>query len=259
MPEIEASKFATQRAPLDAQVSGFLRASQAQPVDFFAHTIIVPNSQLVSGGSIAADVYKSLSSTDFDTVISIAPSEVGTFRKITVCSLSRYNSPLGDVEVDDRVRNELCDEDDDIYLDDTGHFNHRGIDIQLPFLQYVCKDFSVVPLVMGMESVDFCKELGSAVGEIMFNRNTLTVACVDILEATPLGMARFEQYLKELDVSRMMILLNQENEILVRGKGGVLTAMIAANHRRANAVHVSGRKNPEEDSPGFVGALIGRS
>ena len=50
MPEIEASKFATQRDPLDAQVSGFLKASQAQPVDFFAHTIIVPNSALVTGG-----------------------------------------------------------------------------------------------------------------------------------------------------------------------------------------------------------------
>ncbi|MDG1755221.1 MAG: AmmeMemoRadiSam system protein B [Rhodothermales bacterium] len=259
MPEIEASKFATQRDPLDAQVSGFLKASQAQPVDFFAHTIIVPNSALVTGGSIAADAYKSLPCTDFDTVISIAPSEVGTFRKITVCSLARYNSPLGEVAVDDRIRNELCDEDDDIYVSDMGHFDHRGIDIQLPFLQKVCSDFSVAPLVMGMESVDFCKELGSAVGEIMFNRNTLTVACVDILSATPVGLARFEKYIIDLDVSRMMILLNQENEIVVRGKGGVLTAMIAANHRRANAVHISGRKRPEDGSPGFIGALIGRS
>ena len=258
MQQIEASTLATQRAPLTGQISTLLKESTATPVDFFATIVIVPNTPSMAGGIVSADVYKSLSALNFDTVISIAPSSVGEFKRITACSLDHYTSPLGDVPVDDRVRNELCDEDDDIYLDDTGHFNHTGIDVQLPFLQSVLGDFSVVPLVMGSETVDFCKELGSAVGEIMFNRNTLTVVCVDILKATPKGMKLFNQALQDLDVPRMMTLLNQENEILVQGKGGVLAAMIAATHRRSKRVHVCDLAAPSEQTHGFVGALIGR-
>lgn len=254
----ESSTYASQEPLLSEQIDSLLNASSATGVSFFANTIIVPNSPRLEGGPVLADVYKSLSDTNFDTVISISPSQVGEFRKITVCSTSHYHTPLGDVEIDDRIRNELCDEDDDIYLDDAGHCTRYGLDVQLPFLQRLLGDFTVVPLVMGSETVEFCKELGSAIGEIMFNRNTLTVACVDILEATPIGMERFEKYIRDLDTARMMCLLNQENEILVRGKGGVLSAMIAASHRRANRVHVAGIQPPGDDMPGCVGALIGR-
>ncbi len=258
MQQIEAPTFATQRSPLIAQISAFLKESKAKPVNYFANIVFVPNTPSVAGGIISADVYKSLFEINFDTVISIAPSGIGDFKRITACSLDTYTSPLGDVVVDDRIRNELCDEDDDIYLDDTGHFNMTGIDVQLPFLQTVLGEFTVVPLVMGSETVDFCKELGSAVGEIMFNRNTLTVVCMDILKASPKGLKMFKRALIDLDVSRMMTLLNQENEIVVQGKGGVISAMIAATHRRYKRVHVCDLVAPTNDVHGFVGALIGR-
>jgi len=258
MQQIEALTFATQRAPLNAQISSLLKESKATPVDFFATIVIVPNSPSTAGGMISADVFKSLSETNYATVISIAPSGIGEFKRITVSSLDSYASPLGDVPVDDRVRNELCDEDDDIFQDDTGHYNNTGMDVQLPFLQHVLGSFSVVPLVMGSETVDFCKELGSAVGEIMFNRNTLIVVCADILKSTPKGLKAFNLALQDLDVPRMMTLLNQENEILVQGKGGIISALIAANHRRAKRVYVCDLVAPTGTSHGFVGALIGR-
>jgi AmmeMemoRadiSam system protein B len=258
MQQVEASTLATQRTPLTAQIASILKESSVSPVNFFANIVIVPNSPSLDGAAVSAQVYSSLSEVNFDTVLSIAPSGIGEFKRITVCGLDSYGTPLGEVEVDDRVRNELCDEDDDIYLDDTGHFNMTGVDVQLPFLQTVLGEFKIVPLVMGSESVDFCKELGSAVGEIMFNRNTLTVACVDILSATPRGLKLFKQALEDLDVPRMMTLLNQENEIVVQGKGGILAAMMAATHRRSDRVHISHLSAPEGDAHGFVGALIGR-
>lgn len=219
---------------------------------------IVPNSSDLEGGTFIADVYKSLPDQDIETVISISPNSGEPFKRITVCSLDSYNSPLGDVEVDDAVRNELCDEDDDIFVDDRGHYTHTGVDVQLPFLQQLLNGFSVVPLVMGVETPEFCKELGSAVGEIMTNKRALVVACVEIEEATDRGLQLFKEHLTNLDVPAMMVLLNQESEIKVKGKGPVLVAMIASAHRRANAVSFTGTKLPAESSPGYAGALIGR-
>ena len=247
--------YATQEAPLGDRISTLLNDSAATPVDFRVNTILVPNSLSPEGG---ADVYRSLPYLDYDTVISIAPSRGEQFKRITVCSMDVYSSALGEVRIDDLVRNELCDEDDDVFLDDRGHFSGTGMDVQLPFLQRTLKDFSVVPLVMGTETVDYCKELGSAIGEIMSNRNMLVLACVDVVEASEKGMDLFRSHLMNLDITAMMVLLNQESEIKVEGKGPVLVAMIAATQRRADVVRITEMNSAINGRQGFTGALIGR-
>lgn len=258
MTHTSALTYATQRQPLDNQISGLLAASEAEPVDFRVMSVIVPNSDHMHGAPFAADVFRSLPSTEINTIISIAPNWGEEFKRITVCSLEAYNTPLGEVSVNDKVRNELCDEDDDIYLDDRGHFLHHGLDVNLPFLQKLLDDFDVVPLVMGSESPEFCRELGHAVGEVMSNQRTLIVSCVDIVHATEEGMRRFKQHLSDLDVPAMMTLLNQEIDMKVDGKGPLLVAMMASAHRRANEIEFRGLQAPAEGHPGFAGVLIGR-
>ena len=258
MTYTSALTYATQRQPLDNQISGLLAASEAEPVDFRVMSVIVPNSDHMHGATFAADVYCSLPSTEINTVISIAPNRGEEFKRITVCSLEAYDTPLGGVAVNDKVRNELCDEDDDIYLDDRGHFLRHGLDVNLPFLQKRLGEFDVVPLVMGSESPEFCRELGHAVGEVMSNQRALVVSCVDIVHATDEGMRKFKQYLTDLDVNAMMTLLNQEVDMKVDGKGPLLVAMMASAHRRANEIAFQGLEAPEEGHPGFAGVLIGR-
>lgn len=252
--------YATQEAPLNQQVTGLLRESGATPVDFDVQALIVPDTNLLSGGAVAATVYSSLPHrSEYENVLVVSPSRDEEFRRISICDLDTYHSPLGDVVIDDRVRNELCDEDDDIFVDNRGHFEHTGMDVQLPFLQSVLENFSVVPLVMGYESPEFCKELGHAVGEMMFNRPTLVVASAEIVRASPKGVTEFKSALSDMDVERLLVLLNREDEIVLRGKGTVLVALIAALRRRADTVHIQSIKAPADDHPGYVGALIGRS
>lgn len=253
-----ALTYATQRQPLDSQIGALLSESDAEPVDFRVMSVIVPGSDHMEGAPFAADVYRSLPDVNVDTVVSIAANSGEEFKRITVCSLDVYNTPLGEVTVDDKIRNELCDEDDDIFLDDRGHFLHHGLDINLPFLQKTLGEFNVVPLVMGTETPEFCRELGSAVGEVMANKSMLVVACVDIEEATEQGLSRFQQHLIDMDVSAMMTLVNQEAEIKVNGKGPLLVAMMASAYRRANEVAIRGMRLPHDGGPGFAGALIGR-
>lgn len=255
-----ASEYATQEAPLLAQVNSLLSDAPGLDLDFRVSAIIVPDANLMSGGPVAATVYAALRSAVYETVIVIAPSplHLDDFKRIGICSLDEYRSPLGSVLVDEKVRNELCDEDDDIYIDDTGHFHQTGMDVQLPFLQSVLEGFTVVPLVMGSESLDLCKELGNAVGEIMFNRPTLVVACADIQFANEAGLDALRSALEALDIDALHRVLNRESDIVVRGKGAVLTAVMASVHRRANACKIASLQQPGDDEPGFAGVLIGR-
>jgi MEMO1 family protein len=253
----ERAVYPTQPEPLRMHLAELLEGTPREEIDGTIMAVIVPDTNLLAGGEVASAVYKALEGQDFETVILISPSHTGPFKRLNICSVDEYRTPLGPVAVNDRLRNELCDEDDDIYLDDTGHFHTEGVDVQLPFLQTMLKDFDIVPIVMGDESPEFCRELGTAVGEIMFNRRTLVVATADVLAADDRSLARLTSLMEEMRTPELMALLNGD-QIQVEGKGALLVALLAAQHRRANTVRVLRSTLPDDEDPGFLGAVIYR-
>ncbi|MEZ4702318.1 MAG: AmmeMemoRadiSam system protein B [Rhodothermales bacterium] len=253
----EGAVYPTQPKPLRSHIQLLLDRAAAPRIDGEVLALIVPDNNLLAGGSVAAQIYKSVANESFDTVVLISPSHSGAFEKITICSLESYHTPLGDLPINVEVCNELCDEDDDIFLDNTGHFHTAGIDVQLPFLQVLHGSFKIVPIVMGDERPAFCTELGSAVGEVMFNRRTLVVASVDIVRSTPDSLGALKSLFEAGDVQGLMALLNG-SDIEVRGKGGLMVALIAALHRRARHMKVLHTDLPDSSHPGFFGAILYR-
>jgi MEMO1 family protein len=252
-----ADVYATQAHPLRQQVLDLLRQAQPPTIEGDIHAIIVPDSNRLSGGTVAATVYGVLQGRQYDTVVLVAPSHAGAFRRMNVCRIDTYRTPLGDLRVNDRVRNELCDEDDDIYLDDRGHYHNQGVDVQLPFLQEVLPPFDIVPIVMGEDSPEFCRELGQAIGEVMYNRRMLLVASANLLDASDEALSIFGEVFETLDVSRLMSLVNG-GTIRFEGSGAILVALIASLARRATFARIVGVMPPAGGEPGYVGALIGR-
>ena len=257
MEILDSSIYATQPLPLQKQLKTLLSESTQYPVEDDILGIIVPDSNLLCGGPVAANVFKTLAGKSYDTVIIVGSSHVGPFKRMTICNLNAYRTPLGDVPINEKVCHELCDEDDDIYLDDTGHYHNKGIDVQLPFLQETLGDFDVVPIVMGEETPEFCKELGAAIGEIMFNRKTLVVASVDILASAQEDLEQFQALFEANDIQKLIPMLNRQ-EISLQGRGPLLVAMIAAQRRRARRFKILDLQRPENATPGFIGAYISK-
>ena len=254
---LDRAIYASQPRPLQHQVSGYLKAARPAPVEGEIYALIVPDSNLLSGARVAAEVYKLLEGRRYDTVVLIAPSHTGSFPRIHICSVDQYYTPLGTLLVDDRLRHELCDEDDDIFLDDSGHFHTEGIDVQLPYLQTMLDAFSIVPVVMGDESPAFCYELGRAIGEITYNQRTLVVASAEALGASEAHLAEFKACFETADIARLMRLLHSDR-VRMTGKGPLLVAMIAALHRRADKARVLSLEPTRADTPGYVGAVLWR-
>ena len=257
MEILHSAVYATQPKPLQRQIETLLRESNQPSAEDEVLAVIAPDTNLLSGGVIAAKAFNALQGHRFDCVIAISPSHTGNFRRITICSLDAYRTPLGELRIDEHARQELCDEDDDIYLDDTGHFHTQGIDVQLPFLQTILDDFEIVPIVMGTDSPEFCRELGAAVGEIMFNRKTLIVSSVDILSSSEDALIRFKTMFEQGDVNGLMSLLNDES-VTMQGKGALLVALIASLHRRGKRFQILELNAPQNGTPGSLGAIITR-
>jgi MEMO1 family protein len=259
MEQTSSPVFATQALPLRAQLSELFSRAEVSESSEDILAVVVPDSNLVSGGDTAACVYKQLDSGRYETVIILSSSQIGGKKQISICSLGDYASPLGSVRVDDTLRNELCDEDDDIFLDDHGHFQGRGVDVQLPFLQSRLEEFTLIPIVMGVEESDYCEELGHAIGEIMFNRSVLLVVCAELVGGSAKVVSRFRQALESYDVEGFSSMVYRDGDLRVRGKGPLLVAMLAAKYRKADTIRILNMDAPEEGKPGYIGAIISRS
>ncbi|MFW5972568.1 MAG: hypothetical protein ACOCTG_01135, partial [Bacteroidota bacterium] len=92
----------------------------------------------------------------------------------------------------------------------------------------------------------------------MFNRRTLLVASADIVRGESEQVDRLKELIEARDVNRLMGFLNSD-QVEVEGKGAILVAMIAALSRRATHARVLGVKEPENDEPGSVGAVLWRA
>ena len=256
--------YPTQPEPLRAHIDHLLAdvpddsaRGGGRPDDLVA--LVVPDSNRASGGAAAAAAYARLRGADLDTVLVISPSHTGAFGRLSICKTERYHTPLGPVPINDHLRNELCDEDDDIFLDDTGHYHTEGADVQLPFLQVVLGDgFDAVPIVMGEESPAYCRELGTAVGEVMYAKRAVVVGSCDLLSGGADELGRLRAAIEAFDESELMHLLGSET-VQVEGMGALITTLIAAQRRGATRAEVLALDPPSDGVPGTLACALWRA
>ena len=218
--------------------------------------LVVPDSNRTTGGAAAGAAYRLLRGAALDTVLVISPSHTGAFGRLSICQTDRYHTPLGEVAINDHLRNELCDEDDDIFLDDTGHYHTEGADVQLPFLLRALGDgFDAVPIVMGEESPAFCRELGAAVGEVMYGKRAVVVGSCDLVAGNAAGFDPLRAGVEGFDESELMHLMGSET-VRVEGMGALITTLLAARTRGATAARVLALEPPDGDVPGALAAVL---
>lgn len=252
---LDRAVYPKQAGPLKQHVAQVLEAAKPAPIEGEIFALVAPNTNLISSGHVAAEVFKLLAHRSYDTVILIAPSHNQPFQRINITKVDAYHTPLGTLTVNDKMRHELCDEEDDIYLDDSGHFTGEGADAQLPYMQTMLDAFTVVPVVMGEESPEFCRELGHAIGEVTYNQRVLVVAAADVKAAAAEDLAEFKACFEAADVARLMVLFNSER-VHMTGKGPLLATMIAAQYRRTCQARVLCLEAPSDEAPGYLGAVL---
>jgi MEMO1 family protein len=249
--------YASDEATLRSQIESALRTAPrdipaAPPIG-----LLVPDSNDITNSDIAATAFATLEGNDYSTVIVVSGTHQEPFGRITICTPDQIESPLGEVSIDVEMREELCDEDDDIFIDDEGHFKDSGgATVQVPFLQSTLTDFDVLPIVMGDESLPFCRELGTAIGEVIFNRRALIVASMTIRHATVEALTELNTAISALDVNAVASILARTDEITVSGAGPLLVMLLAAKHRRAHESFVIQPPAGTVESTSTIGAVV---
>ena len=141
--------------------------------------VIVPHAGYVFSGIVAAAAYKQIErDTRFKHVFIIGSSHTMYFNGVSVYTEGDFVTPLGKVTVD-TLTSWLAEKYDFISTDSKPHQNEHSLEVQLPFLQYwLQQPFSIVPIILGGESRQTCRQLANALAPF-FNENNLFVISTD--------------------------------------------------------------------------------
>ncbi len=153
MARIKASRLAGQwyagaAAALREQVDRLLDAVEPAAVSGPLIGLVVPHAGYVYSGRAAAAGYATLRAAAYRRAVIVAPSHFSRFRGVALLDVERFSTPLGAVAVDtDGVASltgqPLMRVDAEPYLDE------HSLEIQLPFVQRVLPEVSVLPMLVG--------------------------------------------------------------------------------------------------------------
>ncbi len=176
------SFYPGERRALEAAIAAMLPESEkALPA-----AMIVPHAGYVYSGSVAANAYARLQGSGFRRIVLIGPAHRVWFRGIALPGCSHFETPLGNVSVDSEACIRLASSPG-ITESPVAHELEHSLEVQLPFLQTVLGEFSIVPLLVGEAGMD---EVSSAIDGFLGEPETLVLASSDLSHFHPYVVAQ---------------------------------------------------------------------
>jgi AmmeMemoRadiSam system protein B/AmmeMemoRadiSam system protein A len=161
---------------------------QATPRLRFPKALIVPHAGYVYSGQVAARAYDELAAARglVRRVVMLGPVHRVPVRGLAVPGAAAFATPLGSVRLDSEALRAVRDMPQ-IVQSDAAHALEHSLEVQLPFLQKVLGDFSLVPFAVGMASVE---EVAGVLERLWGGAETLIVISSDLSHYHPYEQAR---------------------------------------------------------------------
>ena len=159
--------------------------SQAQKANKSqAWAVVSPHAGYVYSGALAAETFSAVKIPE--TVIILGPNHHGQGGPISL-STEPWDMPLGKVPIDKEIAVQLAENSQHIKIDETAHKFEHSLEVQVPFLQMLQKNLSIVPLVLSRISYPLCEDVAMSLAETIkaSHKDVLIVASSDMSHYEP--------------------------------------------------------------------------
>ncbi len=180
VPAVAGMFYPGSPSSLKAVINDFLANAEKYPIDGKPVALIVPHAGYVYSGQVAASAYKQIEGMSFDTVVLVGVSHRSPIRGVSVYKSGKYETPLGDVEIDSDLAGELMTQNEIFGFQPGAHKIEHSLEVQIPFLQQVLQDFKIVPILMGHWSKSVCSVVSDALAKTISGKNVLLIASTDM-------------------------------------------------------------------------------
>lgn len=186
LPAVADQFYPADKIRLERMVSEYLQLAEEQETDN-VKALIVPHAGYIYSAATAASAYKVLSSQaeSVRQVVLLGPSHRVGFKGIATSSANFYSMPFGEVKLEDSLKAKISHLPQVIEMD-KAHQHEHSLEVQLPFLQLVLKDFTLLPLVVGDCSA---QDVSEVIEHLWGNDQTLFVISSDLSHFLPYDAA----------------------------------------------------------------------
>lgn len=175
------------------------------------------------------EIYSRIDPSNYDTAVIVEVHSEVLEKKLPMPSNRVFQTPLGAVPVNDYMRNEFCDEDDDFFIHDGAYSEQMSLFQQLMMLQGqgIGSDFKALSVQITDESHFIVKELAHVLEEVLASRRTLLIFCCDLDGDRRKEFARVRKMVDDNSQSNLLNYLNS-GESHITGIASFVTGIMVA-------------------------------
>lgn len=190
---------------LHEDVSRYIR-SVDKNYDNVPKVIIAPHAGYIYSGPVAASAYKVLEKVhdSIKRVVLLGPSHYVAFRGVALSSADFYETPFGNIAIDKEEIGKIT-KLPYVQVLDPAHAQEHSIEVHLPFLQAMLKDFKLVPLVIGDATPD---QVSEVIERLWGGPETLIVISTDLSHYHGYGEA------KEMDLETSKNIISKQFNVI---------------------------------------------
>ena len=177
-PAVAGSFYPSDSVQLTNQLGDFFNIARKPKRFSNVAAIIVPHAGYVFSGQVAASGYAQLDpDKEYSRIFILGPSHYVFLNGASIYNQGYYSTPLGTVEVDTVLANQLIKKNRVFEFDPAAHVKEHCIEVQLPFLQYRMKHpFKIVPVVIGTHSEATCKKIADTLKPYFTSDNLFVIS-----------------------------------------------------------------------------------
>jgi MEMO1 family protein len=152
------------RAEVETHTTAPASALAAPEAKIRAFGCVVPHAGYIYSGHVAGAVYRRLELPK--RFVILCPNHTGMGEPLAVMSEGVWQTPLGDVPIDEELAERLKARLPLLSEDQAAHRYEHALEVQLPFLQVLAPGFQFVPITVGTSNFDVLSALGTVVGSV---------------------------------------------------------------------------------------------
>jgi len=184
--------------------------------------LIVPHAGYIYSGAIAASGYAALASiaSRVHRVVLLGPAHRVAVPGLALPGVDVFSTPLGEVILDKGAIQRIA-QLPQVTVSPRAHAQEHSLEVQLPFLQAVLHDFTLVPLAVGMATAE---EVAEVLELVWGGDETLIVISSDLSHYLPYDLAKRMDSLTAQSILKMQEGITHDHACGATAINGLLLA-----------------------------------
>jgi AmmeMemoRadiSam system protein B len=173
--------------------------------------VISPHAGYAYSGSVAGLTLSSIKPKPVYVIM--GPNHTGLGSPFSLSTSDSWATPLGNVTVNKTLAEKILKNCPQISKDEFAHIQEHSIEVQLPILQTLQGNFTMVPIVISSGTIEQYREIGQAIAksikELKLEKDVVIIASSDMTHYESQGSA------EEKDAKAIDAILKLDEEALL--------------------------------------------